>query len=344
MSNTKTVTTVVKKGTSRPVRKNLVVVEQTTTSRRRRRRGARPRGQADSLAERWGNLLADPWNNVPMKLGLGTMLPTTLYTFYKRGSLSCNADGSFGLALLPTPTIASFGPIMTQNAGAGTATWSGNDFYNSGGAATMFGTNYQYRVLGAGLRAIPSIAGTSAPGELSVGSIPCTYYLGVGGLTPTGVLSNNFVKIGSAIDGGLATSRPQDLTSFEFTLASAFTSNTEVKWSAPIITGVGLPASTVIYYEAIMHCEILPDQNAYNIPGGESGKPDPSGWASVDQLWNAVSGWLPSASAVTSHFDSMSNMVYSAGRAAHALSGAYTVSRALTGRGNVGNLRLRDEL
>jgi len=273
----------------------------------------------------WASVMNDPFNNPPINLRMGTMVPTSLFTFYFRGQLTSNStDGSFAIAVVASPKVTSSAPIGINTAGAGVATWgSHTSFTNVATADTVFGSNYEFRPIAGGLRVIPSIAATSAPGQLYAGAVPTAAQNAVEAFTPSGFSSSPFAECGNAMDGASVTMRPQDLNSFTFKISSNQAVSNIPTWSTPVIAGIGLPNSTVVFYEAILHCEVIASVTALS-EGDEESKKDKAdlitNYGSLEGMYARADLLLKQASSLTSRFtDAVSTMTTVGG----AVSGLY---------------------
>lgn len=290
-----------------------VVATKSNRSRARRtkrRTGTRVGGTLHPSVLNWAKLLNDPFAYSAMRLGLGCLVETIPYSMVFRGSVAANADGSFALAVLPFEVMSSGSPVMFSNAGFGTPTWTGQAWLNASAATSAFGNAHEYRTVAVGLRVMPSIALTSAPGEIYAGSVPTGCYLNVASMSPANIAAAMYVESGLASDGASVSGRPQDLGAVNFfSIANTVPSNATVSnWSIPVCSGLGLPASSIIYYEAVMHMEIIPGVTsglAYENASRPGGPLDESPFASFEQLFRTTSQVLDSGIHLTSRFISV---------------------------------------
>jgi len=229
---------------------------------------------SNSLHRDWAAVMNDPFNFPPVKLGLGCMVPSALYTFYYRGNLTTNAtDGSFAIVVVPRTKTSTVSSVLTSSAGAGTGTYNGADWSNLANFSTGFGNGARTRTIGCGVRVMPSIAATAAPGELYAGNLPDTSVTNAQ-QSPGVLAGNQYTHLGVATDGATVTSRPLDLNSFIFSIDSGATTSTVTSWSVPYVVGLGLPVSTPVYFEAVFHVEVIGDQTGTMTPSASDSVPN----------------------------------------------------------------------
>lgn len=212
-----------------------------------------PNQRLPTPAAQWIRTLNDPFEHGPVKLGMGTMVNTQLFTSYFRGQVAANADGSLCVAFSPSVGTA-IGSIQVCNAGFTTATWTN---YSMANQAAISPQCSQARVISAGLRVIPLVAQTAAPGMVYVGSIPAVTQGQIAATTISTLVNNpNIEPSVSQNVGSVALSRPQDTTSFEFlTQAILGGASAYHQWSTPIVAFSGLPGAVSVYIEAVVHIE-----------------------------------------------------------------------------------------
>lgn len=253
----------------------------------------------DPTAAQWLKALNDPFTHFPPRLGLGCMLPTEICSPFIKGSFTTNADGSFQLwvnPLLFDQSNAANGSFVSIDvAGHGTnATFAvGGNQLPAANGPTINGSFDQYRVIAGAVRISALQALTAAPGIIysSVypqdqnGKIPTGT-----GLTPTNcdALSKYpMMESSRSIDPLQVNWRPDSqlcLESFQ-PQGVAVTNNT-----APpslLVVGIGLPASTTIFYQVLFHLE------AYDVSQGViGGQGDDSSFGST--AFETISGMFRS--------------------------------------------------
>lgn len=324
----------------RPQAKTINTTVVTTTKRRRtrRRKGARvPRPVSTlNVHTEWADCMNDPFNNPPVKLGLGTMVNTSIYTFYQRSSFTANAtDGTFSIALYPrSVTGASGWSIDYNNGGAASTAWGNINWANFGPFTSMYGLSNETRVIGGGLRVMPSIAATAAPGELFAGYFPAGTVASVEATTALGLQNVPSAHVGISTDGAMVCTRPQDLDSFTFQPDGATTTGTTTHWSIPFVTG-SIPPGATVYWEAILHVEVLPGTNA---PGAFAEGDSVDYRSQLSNLYGSIEGLfyktetlLENAVRLTSRFTNLAATAVSVGGLLLA-GGSFNRSNASYGR------------
>lgn len=203
--------------------------------------------------------LCDPWECPPVKLGYMTYTPTILATAYVRASLQVNADGSFGLQMTPCiGNVSSVSFLQTNIASAVTSSWTNFAATNSSAiAAQMVGA----RVVSGGLRAFALFPETSAPGVLFAGSI-CSSSAATSSLTATTYSQLPSAELGIGSRGARTVITPSDPSALEFfpQVLTAFSASSLLPYTLPFIVGLGFPAATTIWFEAVLNVEGLPLQ------------------------------------------------------------------------------------
>jgi hypothetical protein len=243
--------------------KEVVVVTRASakkkvkTSRRRRRRNRSStitHSSSRGALDEWVKLLNCPFESLPIRIGFGCMVPSTLATAYVKGTVLANAtDGSFAIAFCPT---LGYGSQFagTWNSGATTTTNTSIAWSNQGSIYTCMS---EARVVAMSLRVQPLLAATAAPGMLYAGSLAsCNSSTLAGTFQPTLLANLPGTKNNIGWGGATVTSRPTDVSGFEF-LVQNVTPNTGVyfNWSTLYVAGLGFPANTSIFYECVLHLE-----------------------------------------------------------------------------------------
>jgi len=276
---------------------------------------------SNSLHRDWAAVMNDPFNFPPVKLGLGCMVPSALYTFYYRGNLTVNADGSFSVIIIPRWETSTTGSVLTNVSGAGGVTYTFNNWANLANFQTGFGPGARTRVIGGGIRVMPSIPATAAPGELYCGNLPDTTLTNAL-MAPGSLAGNQYSHLGVATDGATVTTRPLDLDSFVFSIDNTATTNSITRWSVPYVAGLGLPVSTVVFYETVLHVEVIGDQSGTMTPSASDSVPNreelATQYGSSEGLFACAENYLDSAVKVTSRF---TNFVQGAATLGHSIGG-----------------------
>lgn len=216
-------------------------VARTTTivavPRRRRKRQNIPRtlGNLSPFTSAYLKCLSDPFTNPPVKAGFGTMVGTQIHTAYLRGSTTTSSAGNLNMFVLPNPT--SFVLINQATGVSSVPVGSVAALLSASNASVINQMANESRTLAMGLRIYPMIAGTVAPGIISLGCAPRCQVEDVVAATglvapTTDVLTNLFNKSTFAVaqmpylrehiarPGGAdffqVTWRPTDIKDFEF--------------------------------------------------------------------------------------------------------------------------------
>lgn len=303
---------------NRPIRSSSPTrVSVTLPGKRSRRRRKRTRrvvhnasGRAPpNVLAKYIATLSDPFDNPPVNLGWGTMVPTGLGTLFYRAAYTTSTDGSLTVIVIPTvntftggqaPIISTTG-VYSANTWT-TANWNNNTAYNS--------LANEARVVSVGLKVLPQVPMTAAPGVVYSGALPGMSVTDILSCSTQQMASSPFLKLGYGNVGAIACGRPEDPTSFSFNTATLlFTSNSTVlPYTCPIIAMSGFPASTSVLVEAVLNIEYLYDHHMMNSQAvGGTTAPSGTGQGSADvaedtvtasfpnveSMWNVVKRYLP---------------------------------------------------
>lgn len=296
----------------------MEVKKKVVTVRNRRQRNSNPPKISSQSAALGCYLrtLSDPWQYGPCRIGFGTMVPTQLGTAYFRGIVASNADGSIGVALIPSVGNG----LYVANAGAAVATWSNSVFPNASSLQAISG---EYRVVSAGLRLLPLVPGTAAPGIGYAASVPSLSISQITGTAPNGFIGNPQFHVGYAASGASAISLPVDPVSFQFlnSIQAGYGVNNSVASSTPMIILTGLPGATNVLIEAVLNLEGLMTYNstgALNTPGQADDQPTLSDYfPSLDNMWSQAKRAIPSPVAIADGLNNMARIAVGAGRLVH---------------------------
>jgi hypothetical protein len=216
--------------------------------------------------------LNNPFDNLPVRLGGETMMPTGLATFIRRGSVTLPAGGNYSIVCFPGQT-----GILVSATTAAPYTYAGAV---SGPNPTAFkAVANEARIIAAGLRVTTMAPATSNGGIITMGCLPrdrlavawsATAYTSQGfpygtSATPANVTqgSNEFFQYIQTEQyplraGASAVYRPEDPYDYIFhdylVDENAFQANEDITpFFVCGITGAG--ASTNVFIEAITHME-----------------------------------------------------------------------------------------
>jgi len=250
--------------------------------------------------------LVDPFQHPGVKLGWGTMVPTTLAQAYVRGVTTTNGDGSLVLVALPQACSNNgWGSVSFFANGAAVANaTSAVASYDATAIAASFSSA---RVVSIGLRSYPIIAATATPGVVYSGAIPTTTTTILATMSPNDFYAFPTSHMSVGISGGSSTGRPIDVSSFEFKAYAVNAdgygySNIEIEenipFSIPYQAYSGLPASTSVAYEFVMNFEGTEQlkHSAAPLGQGDAGSGDSllsSVWGSIERMWATVKPALP---------------------------------------------------
>jgi len=270
--------------------------------RRRTGRGGNRGGASSSMPFTTAYLksVVDPFEYGGCHLGWGCLVPSTVSSFYVRGTFAANnVDGSLVVACLPDPTQT----FLSWSGGAAVAGAVQTAANNNASIAAQFAEG---RVISFGIRANPSIAGTSAPGNMYAGAIPSTTFNLLNAMTPNDLISfPTSIFCGNANLGACATSRPIDVDSFAFYGANVtgWGAATLFPSSIPYIVFTGMPASTAVTIECVVNMEFTPKLTHGNAPlfAGDAVQDGlASEWITPDSLMRYAKNHLPSPGRVFS--------------------------------------------
>lgn len=268
--------------------------------------GIRSLSALPSAVAAYINTLNNPFEYPPVKLGWGTMVPTSLYTCFGRGSFtSSSTDGSFALVLDPSIGSAN-APFHIFNTTA-TSTASTTAGYSN--ATPVSAAVGEARVVSAGIKVIPMVPATSVPGVLYAGCIPGVAPNQIFGVeTPTTFSTMPFLDVGYGATGASAMIHPMDPVSFQFQYATdvgqVVTGTNLWDTGVAVIAGLGFPNSTIVYYEIVLNLEAT---NPMGIGAQAMTSPDlrdddgarlSSYFPSVENMWSYISRYVPKASSV----------------------------------------------
>lgn len=241
--------------------------------------------------------LVDPFEYSGCKLGWGCYAPSKLATAYIRGTSVANADGSWAIAVLPT--AKQMVGIWAGGLGVGQ-----NTFADSSDVAAVQANFQAGRPISLGVRIIPSLAMTSAPGFIYGGLLTDTTYNRMAAI-PTGELVTlaSSLLLGNANIGASCTGRPYEPNCFNFHSgcvdAVGHGVDTAMPFGIPYIVVTGLPVTGIpIAFECVFNFEGLPKQIHSAAPLGQQQQTKENTlsdeWVSYDSMWKYVEGNLPS--------------------------------------------------
>jgi len=261
---------------------------------------SRGSNSSGSMTEQYYKTLVDPFEYSGVRLGWGCMVPTTIAQAYIRGTAQSNVDGS--LTILALPQSVNTG-LFWSNAHS-TVNFSGT--INSTDSAAIAASFSMGRVVSIGVKAIPSVALTSAPGFCYAGALPFSTAANLALLS-----TDDFVALpttnfcGTAIGGCSSTGRPIDVFSYEFfpavTNGTGFAAASVYPFSLPYIsfTGLGGGAGAVtVNFQICMNFEAV---EVVGHATGGIGVGDVAGpsladeWLTPSSLWGKFKSILPTS-------------------------------------------------
>jgi len=307
------------KNRNAPISTSLVAQERYRPPQRRRNNNQ----SASQLAVRnYINTINNPFDHGGCKLGWGTLVPTSNYTCYLRGSLTANADGSFGIGLGPSAGTST-NNIFLNNAGLAVATWTTVPFTNQTAIATAIS---EARVVSGGIRCMPQVPATGVPGILYAGSLPVMSNNLMTGAAINAYTPSPHFKVGYGATGASALIHPLDPSSFFFSLlpATGYAAGTIYDSSAAMILGTNFPASTIVYYEIVLNIEAI---TSYTSESSALTSPDlnnddtslSSYFPSVESMWKTVKRYCPTAA----HVNTATSTIRDVSRIGNAAAFAY---------------------
>jgi len=235
--------------------------------------------------------LVNPFSNNGVKLGWGCLVPSTLVSAVVRTSATSNADGSIAFVLSPQAP----NPLYLNNSGAASTTWTTIAMSNQNGINNSCAEG---RVISFGVRVFPSIPMTSAPGACYTGAslIPTLNVLTSLSPNVIAALPTSHVSIGYG--GGSSTGRPADPDSYSFFSSPivGYAGTTTLTHSLPYIVFLGLPASSVVYIEAVVNLEATTAVTSVSLlPDTAPMESDTlcAHYPSLEYFWSKISAYLP---------------------------------------------------
>jgi hypothetical protein len=346
---TTTTTTVSRPALARPVLTRQVTVVTPSTVRRARRRVRRSRTSnnspsASNLFQNYINTLRDPFEYPAVRIGFGTMVPTSLYTAYYRGVFAANADGSF--SLFQSPTLGTVTPgLYYNNSGIGSNGWVGLDYVNK---TTLAGVMSECRIVSGGIRVLPQVPATSPPGIGYAGSFPSTTTNSIITTYASSLITSPHLVMGRAAEGACATCRPVDPDSFIFTpynmTGTPYTIVNSL--SAPLIVLTGLPASSTLIIEAMLNLESI---SSYQTAGQALTNPEllstpqeslADRYSNIEQMFRQAQSYLPTSGQI----NTAASLVGAIGSVARRINSALRPRQAMAQySGNYGRSNVRIE-
>lgn len=247
--------------------KNEKITSVSVIKPKKNKKKNKNRKIARSTRNCYADLLNNPFEANPCKIGFGCMVPSVVGTMLFRSSQVINADGSIGVFLIPTlgNTGTTSCPIFVNVAGAGTTVWSAGAWTNIGQFPSTL--TDELRVISCGLKITPLIAATATPGICFAGSVAGESRNDLAAYSPSSsaTLANlqSFVTSNHTIT---ALSRPIDNAAYEFLTVNYSGSPTnQFSHSSPFISLTGYPASSTVLIEAILHFEYIPVLTSTNL-------------------------------------------------------------------------------
>lgn len=289
-------------------KKNKALAQKTTTTttlvqqkKRRPRRAAlaspNPLNRGLGLGQRnaamdYIKTLVDPWEYPPMKLGYDCYVPSLLGMGYLRNSLTVNADGSFAIAFQPSITSS----LITNVSGAAGVTWGGP--FSLTDASSVTTQMSEARVVSGGLRVMALFPATSAPGVLYTGSDTSRTLANFQAASVSSLTGLPSSEIGIGSKGSRAVFYPIDNESFKFTVSPLTSYSGSVLPYQPTlyVAGLGFPTGTVVYYEAVLNLEGLPQNSSLSIGVDNNAAAPPTlvdSFPSTDSLVSVVKRLIP---------------------------------------------------
>jgi hypothetical protein len=247
------------------------------------------------------NTIRDPFEYAGVRIGFGTMVPTGLYTAYFRGVFQCSTDGTF--CLYQQPSLGNANPNMYySNSTASVAAWNALNYTNS---ASIAGLASEARVVSGGIRVIPQVPATAAPGIGYCGSIPACWLNTITPSSANALASSPHLVMGRAAEGACAVIRPVDPASYQFLVnnINGYPNANTASSSCPIIILTGLPASSTIVIEAILNLETISTwtsvAQAITNPELVSNQPTLADrFSNVESLFRAAAQYIPTSGTI----------------------------------------------
>jgi hypothetical protein len=180
------------------------------------------------------------------------------------GVFSLNIRSSFTLAsgfgaiyMVKSSTLAPIVATAVANAGAAFSTGGAGRLVPFPQLATAAAQFDQLRVLSGGFRWRSSIAATNVPGQIIAGAVASTWNQ-MDGYTINDVLANPTARIARGDSNGRVLQFPLGQDDFFAFTADGLSNDALTKVvEVPYVAFWGLPANTIIYYEAVLHYEGL---------------------------------------------------------------------------------------
>lgn len=205
----------------------------------------------------YSDLLNDPFNTPPCRIGYGTMVHTEVGTMILRQTFTTNADGSFAIVMMPFIGSTNL-PITVSTGLIGVVAWASSAFSNIGQYPNTILS--ECRVIASGLKVTPLIAATVAPGTVYAGAVDgrdqAAFTLNTPQIISTWPALRPFINRSETVK---VTSRPTDLSAYEFRISDYTGANNVVyNNSACAMVLAGFPIGASIIVECVLHFEYIP--------------------------------------------------------------------------------------
>lgn len=267
-----------------------------------------------TMKDCYAHCLQDPYTHPPIRLGMGTMVPTNLATLTFRGVATASADGSFAVFCSPVmggADAANAAPLHFNSAGLAVATWSHIAWNNRSAYSNIIG---EARVISCALKVTPIISMTAAPPIAYAGSLIGLSTANIYSKTITELLG--FTILSSKVTRSTvgARSRPVDNDAYVFRYATATGGEViALETSTPTVLYTGLPASCTLSIEAILHLEYIPtNSNSANLNEAHPLTNHPTAssfFPSTEKMWEYINERISAPGVLDGVFDASVGVV-----------------------------------
>jgi hypothetical protein len=291
-------------------------------------------------------VLSNPWDMVPVRLGGECMAPTGIATLVSRFTQTCSAAGNMSVVFWPTAGNTANNPVLFSTTASSPYTYANLSIFNGSTSLAAIATGG--RVVAAGIRCVSLNSSTNNQGIIHIGCLPREAYNGSASNTvngfpfvPSTTATQGFNEFANYLStesyplkcGASAVYRPQDPLDFTFRALivdgyEADSVDVYQELEPFFVVGItGAASSSPMFFEISLHIEYTVSEGSTGVIGTGMGKLSAQGIIDtakeafnglVDSTFEGVSGGLRNA-ATTFTTLAAANLA----RQAAAASGAY---------------------
>lgn len=293
------------------------------------------------------NVLVNPWDMIPCRLGGETMAPSGIATLVLRFSQTASSAGNYSGVFWPTAGNTSNNPLLFSTSASAPYTYANQGVFPGSSSLASIATGG--RVVAAGVRVLTLNSSTNNQGIVHIGCLPREAYNGsavntINGFpfTPGTTATQGFNEFANYLStesyplkcGASAVYRPQD--PLDFTFRALITDGYEgdsvdiIQELQPFfVYGVtGAAANAVLFFEVVLHIEYTVSEGSVGVIGTGMGNMSAQGLIDsakgvfaglVDSTFEGVAGGMRKAATGLA----ATGITAAAARLQQSVSGAY---------------------